>query len=1627
MKKFISMLLIVCMIVTALPTVSSAVRYETYDTLFSAYATIGFSHTVTPKLSESLEKIGAYKYYHIEAEAGSYGNNDLIFTVKPLNIKPADYPYIKVCYRTDSPISYTDFSITSPKGENWLKTMPSTTSDGEWHTFTVDYRELNAAGTDKFPDQDETNVNFRIKPFGSGNITLDSEAYYDINYIAFFKTQAEADAFEYHRFSSSSYEHTILTPEAIYSYYGGVSTGIVSTTFRYVDYDNSYVRYLVAPGKYNNNECIITFSHDAFDPLDRPYVKVTYRTDAKPSGNAIDVSITSGKGENWLKTARPTIINDGSIASFTFSLNDMTGASNVSPVEKGDTVTYRLKPWGSGDKTITEDSYFDIMHIGFFATKEAAEHFVYEGDSAYSYDFTQNVIEPDYTYGDLATVRGYIDDADDRKDEIIHSNNTVPYEDHLTFSKLTGKYTATNDSSEYELTALAGSYGANEGIISFTQNDVAFSTYPKLRLSYRADFDADMLVTLRSSAGSAQKQYTITSSNDYNTLIVDLTDLENYQTLLGGSNISIEFAPFGTGSRNISSDMHLALQYIGIFRTRPHANSFKYNGENGANMTSGRVIYTADLLDPASTASGTKYFVSSSTGNDSNNGLTPQTAWKTLDRVVKEGSNIQGSTVFLKRGDSWRTTSSFGTQANTVYTSYGFGDKPAIIASIDGADASMWSKTEWENVWAFSQKIYYQANDIGHIRINDGELWGIKISAQNGVAARVNNGNVFNGRTYIESYDGSLEEGNGLINDLEFYHDYSHGTLYLYCADGNPGEVFDSIEIAKRGNAINGTLSGTTLDNIYVTGAGSHGIGYGNVENSYITNCRLEWIGGSIQALALSGTPATGSTPVRFGNAIESYGSAVNFTIANCLASQVYDCCFTVQNQDAVTFDGVFMYDNVAEYSNTGLEVWQNGGMTRNMYMHDNYTLYGGYGWSHQRPGKDGNFFYGGLGINKTDFYSNSIENNINVLASSIALNVSMIASVRYNFNHNVYIMAEGKSYSYAPINPESEGACGYIPFEYENLKKVTSAGTDMGSTFYFVPSDIFNIGDDPHDVFKTSSNPVYDITSSKDLVVLEVGDTYTMDITVSPADATNKDVYFSSSNSLIASVDQNGVVSAKYPGQATITALSVETGVAFRMKVEVITKLDPITLCSKDSISSATDVKLLFVGDSFLGGDNDAVSVLKNDYFISPEKKIADSMSFASTDDNVKDELYIADIRPELVVISAGYNDYKASCSLNTFKEAFAETIVKARELYPYARIAYVTPYNITSEANSAGLYLADYVNAACALAETYHVPTADMYHSAKTKFALVDITGKAGIVLTKYIDPQTRHTTADGAAAFAEDMFSLLANTSVINVQGKLDYKYFYNAKMLYKIASVQNSSFNSSLFGVGDTFYTRFTPRANGVADDGSSFEFTFNDDRFAIADLPYVKIYYRSNVADSDAKLDFNIGVYKDGVSTRAWSSTALDYDKSGSVSSLVIDLNTITGGDNGITSLSQADEGSPLLYLRLKPYFYEKTISSSDYFDILSIAFFATEEDAANDGITDDTAYALGDIDRDGNITAADSVLLSRYIALWSGYTIDDITLADVNIDGYVNSSDAVLLSRVIANWAGYSTNAQAQD
>ena len=64
----------------------------------------------------------------------------------------------------------------------------------------------------------------------------------------------------------------------------------------------------------------------------------------------------------------------------------------------------------------------------------------------------------------------------------------------------------------------------------------------------------------------------------------------------------------------------------------------------------------------------------------------------------------------------------------------------------------------------------------------------------------------------------------------------------------------------------------------------------------------------------------------------------------------------------------------------------------------------------------------------------------------------------------------------------------------------------------------------------------------------------------------------------------------------------------------------------------------------------------------------------------------------------------------------------------------------------------------------------------------------------------------------------------------------------------------------------------------------------------------------------------------------------------------------------------------------------------------------------------------GDADSNGSVDTADSVVLSRYLANWSGYSAI-INLANCILDTIeeVSSSDSVILARHLAKWSGYMT------
>ncbi len=182
-----------------------------------------------------------------------------------------------------------------------------------------------------------------------------------------------------------------------------------------------------------------------------------------------------------------------------------------------------------------------------------------------------------------------------------------------------------------------------------------------------------------------------------------------------------------------------------------------------------RILYnTDDIKDTA----GNTYYLSEN-GDDNNDGKSPRTAWKTLDKLNANISKLgKDSLVLFERGSTFRGC--VFPVSDVSFSAYGEGPKPVIAAATKAADKGNWVQTDTKNVWKLDARI--SQSDVGFLLLitNDGK----EICANKQVKMsklKKNYDFVFAGKT--------LEEGKSDMG------------IYLYYDGGNPSEAFESIEI----------------------------------------------------------------------------------------------------------------------------------------------------------------------------------------------------------------------------------------------------------------------------------------------------------------------------------------------------------------------------------------------------------------------------------------------------------------------------------------------------------------------------------------------------------------------------------------------------------------------------------------------------------------------------------------------------------------------------------------------------------------------------------------------------------------------------------------------------------------
>ena len=141
--------------------------------------------------------------------------------------------------------------------------------------------------------------------------------------------------------------------------------------------------------------------------------------------------------------------------------------------------------------------------------------------------------------------------------------------------------------------------------------------------------------------------------------------------------------------------------------------------ENGIDEISEKLKREIIFSDSVYDKSKVTFYVSNS-GDDSNDGRSPETAWKTLDKINDPNSVCENCNILFERGGLWRGMIRVPYNGIT-YSAYGVGMKPRFYGSRRNyAHPSCWKKTEYENVWYTDEC----TENVGLVAINHSDVLG---------------------------------------------------------------------------------------------------------------------------------------------------------------------------------------------------------------------------------------------------------------------------------------------------------------------------------------------------------------------------------------------------------------------------------------------------------------------------------------------------------------------------------------------------------------------------------------------------------------------------------------------------------------------------------------------------------------------------------------------------------------------------------------------------------------------------------------------------------------------------------------------------------------------------------------
>ena len=287
-----------------------------------------------------------------------------------------------------------------------------------------------------------------------------------------------------------------------------------------------------------------------------------------------------------------------------------------------------------------------------------------------------------------------------------------------------------------------------------------------------------------------------------------------------------------------------------------------------------------------------RYF--SNGGDDAADGLTPATAWRTLEKLGK--SLPGGAEARLRRGDVFYgqvvLRPGLSAERPTALTAYGEGARPEICAyKIANPDPAVWTYTGTNNLWRIDLGDYSKFG--GNHMTRSGNVGFLKVD----------------GRIFGRKFFAKLKQLP--VRQWDFIDDGINLTVW---SKDNPALVSRDIRIAP----CMGTIpfrNHIEVRNITVRGTGGHGANGSAIDVRFF-DCAFVEIGGS----HLFGH---GQGISRYGNGVECWGGCRDVQVRRCEFTDVYDVGFTMQGRNApFSWENIHATDCVFTRCSQCFEVW---------------------------------------------------------------------------------------------------------------------------------------------------------------------------------------------------------------------------------------------------------------------------------------------------------------------------------------------------------------------------------------------------------------------------------------------------------------------------------------------------------------------------------------------------------------------------------------------------------------------------------------------------------------------------------------------------------------------------------